>query len=107
VCPLKYTTQMAVTVNEKALRNTGELADLQEFILYIRVTPDKRVVKIHFLCERVYISNTFIVRVEADDLEIFVAMLVLHFNEPGHFGPARPAPCCPHVDQNDFSLFVC
>lgn len=106
VCALKHPTQMAVAVNQEALRNTGKLADLKEFILYIGVAPDKRVVEVHFFGKSIYISNTFIVRVEADDLEVFVTMLVLHFNKPGHFGTTWTTPGRPHINQNDFALFV-
>jgi len=70
------------------------------------VTDDYAVVYPEVCQEGLDYLPALIVHGNAQNFETLVLILTLHVHEPGDFDLARPAPGCPEVEENDFSLVI-
>ena len=93
----EYRPQIAVAIDQKALRNARKFADIQKRALKFWIRPDQRVIKLHLVGELVDLIGGFIVGVEADNFEALPAILVLQFDQGRHFASTWAAPRGPEI----------
>ena len=73
--------------------------------------PDQGVIQFHVFTEFFYFSQVFRLAVAIADIHAYnfktlIAICLLQGDKLRHFGPARTAPCAPHIQEDDLALSV-